>query len=171
LKLKAAGVHGKGGEPCAKRNAALRYQHLLFPAHPLDNAMNGLVLRPTHDPALTGTKTMTTATERFDYPADYPALVRRAKQARAEALTAIFKALARPFMRMKMRRELNALDDRMLADIGIQRADIPALVDRAYQAGGESKAPLLDIEPKNFRWEVTAVTADATANDSENLAA
>jgi uncharacterized protein YjiS (DUF1127 family) len=43
--------------------------------------------------------------------------------------------------RRELRRELNALDDRMLADIGISRADIPAVVEAVsgQPASGEDE--------------------------------
>ena len=45
--------------------------------------------------------------------------------------------------------ELMALDDRSLADIGIHRSQIPAIVEESYKAGRSAAArdPPFDVDP------------------------
>jgi len=123
---------------------------------------------------------MSAVAHNFEYP-DPPnpqAIIARAKAARAEALAGygrelsafvserIIGPITAPYRRRKMRRELNGLDDRILADIGILRSDIPAIVDRTYRGGMKESAPLPGIEPEDFRWQVTVVRAASGIADA-----
>lgn len=46
------------------------------------------------------------------------------------------RRIMRPFERARVLNELSALDDRLLADIGLTRGDIPAIVAGARRDGG-----------------------------------
>lgn len=81
----------------------------------------------------------------FEEPSRYQTidrqrLIAEARYARAEAVgrflrmaaDAALRPLARLQRRIMLRRELDLLDDHMLDDIGLRRADIPTVVNRAY---------------------------------------
>src|SRR5262245_20113004 len=65
--------------------------------------------------------------------------------------------------RRELRRELNALDDRMLADIGISRADIPDVVDaigaQPASEDGEEFDPIASIRVWNRSRETARTLA------------
>jgi uncharacterized protein YjiS (DUF1127 family) len=70
----------------------------------------------------------------------------------------------------KLRRELNALDDRMLSDIGISRADIPAVVAAVGVVGadGQEFDPIASIRVWNRSRETARTLAamdDRQLND------
>lgn len=70
----------------------------------------------------------------------------------------------------KLRRELNALDDRMLSDIGISRADIPAVVASvgAEREDGQEFDPIASIRVWNRSRETARTLAamdDRQLND------
>ncbi len=67
-------------------------------------------------------------------------------------------ALAARRQRQRAYAELMALDDRSLADIGIHRSQIPALVEGLQAQPGhaelppEMAAPVLGLPPTGHRW-------------------
>ncbi len=66
--------------------------------------------------------------------------------------------------RQRLARELHVLDDRLLADAGITREDIPAVVNGTYVRQPESAA----IEHPSVRTvRVTDATVESVANDNK----
>ena len=90
--------------------------------------------------------------------AEYAYHIHRANQMRAEAMAKMFVTAGRWIAKLvrnwqqsvadgRAMRELASLDDRMLADIGVTRSDIPGLVRRSHDA---MPAPM-QVEPLNHR--------------------
>lgn len=84
-------------------------------------------------------------------PADHEAIQRAARREQAAAFARVLKGIGRAIRRLAATlgapyrvwhdyqetcRELSALDDRALADLGIARADIPRLAAGIYPAAG-----------------------------------
>ncbi len=88
------------------------------------------------------------------------------------AIAAFFRGLVVAIMRANQRqvlhRQLIALDDRLLADIGINRTDIPRLVADSYRT--HSKAPEVqsaETRPDPLTIEEDLAVVDVPANDAE----
>jgi uncharacterized protein YjiS (DUF1127 family) len=69
------------------------------------------------------------------------------------------RPLAGWWSRTQVQDELMGMDDRMLADIGISRADIPAVAAGRYQ-GHTIRAPRLVAEQVNHLWHQDIPVAD-----------
>ncbi len=88
------------------------------------------------------------------------------------AIAAFFRGLVVAIMhanqRQVLHRQLIALDDRLLADIGINRTDIPRLVADSYRT--YSKAPEVqsaETRPDPLTIEEDLAVVDVPANDAE----
>ena len=125
---------------------------------------------------------MTTSTlDRFRLghrPAAFVPELRSHKNASSErrspfaAIAAFFRRLVVTVVRANQRKvlyqQLIALDDRLLADIGIHRADIPRLAADSYRT--HSKAPEVqsaETRPDPLTIEDDLAVVDVPANDAE----
>ena len=88
------------------------------------------------------------------------------------AITAFFRRLVDSVVQANLRKVLHqqliALDDRLLADIGIHRADIPRLVAESYRT--YTKAPEVqsaETRPDPLTIEEDLAVMDVPANDTE----
>ena len=93
-----------------------------------------------------------------------PATVHRPRRRNAKIFSRAVASVKAYAERQRQARELHARDDRLLADIGITRADIPAVLQGTPVRQPES-APIEHTSVRTMR--VTDVTAGIVANDYE----
>jgi len=75
---------------------------------------------------------------------------------------AIVTPLANWYRRERLYEELNSLSDRMLADIGLSRADVARVARAAYGSKDEAAAPAIQVRPVQ-----TPAFAVEASNDAE----
>jgi uncharacterized protein YjiS (DUF1127 family) len=76
----------------------------------------------------------------------------------------VVEYVAAAYKRRQLRRELNALDDRLLADIGISRADIPAVVAMIGAAPSGEEGETFDPMAALRVWNRSRETARTLAS-------
>ena len=97
---------------------------------------------------------------------------RRPPFAAVTAIAAFFRGLvetvAQANQRQALYRQLSALDDHMLADIGIHRTDIPRLVAQSYRTYTRApQATTAETRPDQSMTEEDLAMVDVPANDTE----
>jgi len=112
---------------------------------------------------------MTTTVQQIRTVDDY---LQIARELRAAHIRRYLGILVRPITvalrRAAMRRQLERLDDRLLADIGLSRGDIPGLVSRAY---GTERGRVVSGMPADVVWLVPSLSSDRAAGRAHRLAA
>ncbi len=87
-------------------------------------------------------------------------------------IAAFFRGLVVAIMRANQRqvlhRQLIALDDRLLADIGLRRTDIPRLVADSYRTSTQApEVQSAETRPDPLTIEEDLAVVDVPANDAE----
>ena len=112
---------------------------------------------------------MTTPIEPIRTVEDYLQIARDLRAAHIRKyLGLLVRPVAVAFRRAAMRRQLDRLDDRMLADIGLSRGDIPGLVARAY---GTEPGRAVSGMPADVIWLVPSLSGDRATVRPDRLAA